>query len=82
MLLPLPSNSQHLSNDDCLSERYEGILLELFSAVLRSTVVHSDIHIFMSSFTVNCLLWPPCAADADIIFLPCRLLYLLSFFLA
>jgi len=26
------------------------------------------------------LLWPPCVADADIIFLPCRLFYVLSFF--
>jgi len=26
------------------------------------------------------LLWPPCVADADIIFLPCGFFYLLSFF--
>jgi len=26
--------------------------------------------------------WPPCVADADIIFLPCGFFYLLSFFLA
>jgi len=27
-------------------------------------------------------LWPPCVADADIIFLPCGFFYLSSFFLA
>jgi len=28
------------------------------------------------------LLWPPCVADVDIIFLPCGFFYLSSFFLA
>jgi len=27
-------------------------------------------------------LWPPCVADADIIFLPCGFFFLLSFFLS
>jgi len=26
------------------------------------------------------MLWPPCVADADIIFLPCSVFYILSFF--
>jgi len=35
--------------------------------------------VYNARLTKHCL-WPPCVADADIIFLPCSLFYLLSFF--
>jgi len=48
VLFPLPSNRQHLSNNDCLEDN-EGNTSELFYAVLCTIVVHSDTHTHTSS---------------------------------
>jgi len=47
-------------------------------ALSRGSMLKQNTETFLNSLQ---LLWPPCIADADIIFLPCGY-YLLSFFLA
>jgi len=42
LIVPLPSNRQHLSNDNCMEDKREDY--ETFCPVLCSTVVHIDTH--------------------------------------
>jgi len=47
------------------------------SCIVQQRVLFYVISIYFSCFTYI-LLWPPCVADADIIFLPCGFLYFFS----
>jgi len=49
--------------------------LVLISTKTRSTCVFWNV--LCICYHCFCLLWPPCVADADIIFLPCGFFYLL-----
>ena len=55
---------------------------ELLSVLLYFTFSGSLSNVY--NFILSCIvfLWPPCVADADIIFLPCGFFLLSSFFLA
>jgi len=58
-------------------ETRESIVYQLADDMLNKLPVDYVQHEVSSS---SSSLWPPCVADADIIFLPCGFFYLSSFF--
>jgi len=48
-----PCSRQRLSYDDCLEDER---LSELFFAVLRTSIVHSDMHVHLKVLTGKCWL--------------------------